>query len=114
MSTNSKRRSRRTSRPSVPTIVAGDVNDRPGLAGLAGAHRRARATRSRSPAWRSAAHRRRPRNPQKMIDGIFVDPRITVRAARVLDRPDVLLASDHRPVLAELELSPSGQPRRAP
>jgi len=35
---------------------------------------------------------------------VFVDPRITVRSARVLDGPDVLIASDHRPILAELGL----------
>jgi endonuclease/exonuclease/phosphatase family metal-dependent hydrolase len=41
----------------------------------------------------------------KTIDGIFVDRRIRVTAARVLEGPDTRLASDHLPVLAELELS---------
>jgi len=86
----------------VPAIVAGDVNEGPGR-----------------PAWQalteqgvdafaaagvgsgftsSAAH------PHQRIDGIFVDRRITVVSARVLDGPDVLMASDHRPLLAELSL----------
>jgi len=43
-------------------------------------------------------------NPHQRIDGIFVDHRITVRQARVIDHPDVKIASDHLPVLAELEL----------
>jgi endonuclease/exonuclease/phosphatase family metal-dependent hydrolase len=87
---------------SVPTIVGGDINDAPG-----------------SPAWLALTTTRadafaaftgaRPltapaKQPQKAIDGLFIDPRFTVRAARVLDQPDVLRASDHRPVLVELEL----------
>jgi endonuclease/exonuclease/phosphatase family metal-dependent hydrolase len=87
---------------SVPTIVAGDINDRPG-----------------SPVWRALAEMRADAfaaagtgspltSPAtraiKTIDGVFVDPRITVRAARVLDQPDVELASDHRPLLVELDI----------
>lgn len=86
----------------VPVIVAGDVNDRPG-----------------SPTWRAMCERRvdalaaagdgnvltsAARDPHQTIDGVFVDPRIRIVSARVLDQPDVLIASDHRPVLADLEL----------
>jgi endonuclease/exonuclease/phosphatase family metal-dependent hydrolase len=86
----------------VPVIVAGDVNDEPG-----------------SPVWQAMSKHRADAfagagvrgaltapaiAPRKTIDGIFVDPRITVRTARVLVGPDVSRASDHRPVLAELEL----------
>lgn len=42
--------------------------------------------------------------PRARIDAVFADPRIAVRACTVLDSPDVHLASDHRPVLVELEL----------
>ncbi|HZZ97581.1 MAG TPA: endonuclease/exonuclease/phosphatase family protein [Jatrophihabitantaceae bacterium] len=85
----------------VPTIVAGDINDEPG-----------------SPAWRALTGHRTDalaavgaagsftspaRGAFKTIDGVFVDPRIAVTSARVLASPDVLIASDHRPVLVELE-----------
>ena len=84
----------------VPTIVAGDVNDIPG-----------------SPTWQALAAVRADaaadsgftssaREPHKRIDGVFVDPAIRVTASRVLDQPDVVSASDHRPVLVELELTP--------
>ena len=43
-------------------------------------------------------------NPHQRIDGIFVDRRITVRQAEVIMHPDAALASDHLPVLAELEI----------
>ena len=86
----------------TPTIVAGDVNDKPGTAtwqavesGRVDVFTRADGTGP----YTSTA-----RNPHQVIDGIFVDPRIAVRCARVLDQPDVLIASDHRPVFAELEL----------
>lgn len=84
----------------VPVIVAGDINDQPG-----------------SPIWSTLAAARQDvfatsghpltapaKAPAKTIDGIFVDSRITVAAARVIDGPDTLLASDHLPVLAELDL----------
>jgi endonuclease/exonuclease/phosphatase family metal-dependent hydrolase len=87
--------------PEVPTVVGGDVNDEPG-----------------SPAWHALAAARTDvttvagvdpfTSPASVavrtIDGIFVDPRLMVLSARVLDSPDVHLASDHRPVLAEIEL----------
>ena len=86
----------------VPVIVAGDVNDRPG-----------------SPTWRAMCERRvdalgtvgvgsaltsAARDPHQTIDGVFVDPRIRIVSAQVLDQPDVLIASDHRPVLVEVDV----------
>jgi endonuclease/exonuclease/phosphatase family metal-dependent hydrolase len=86
----------------VPIVVGGDVNDVPGSATWqAIAKNRADAfvaAGSGNPFTSTAT------NPQKTIDGLFVDPRLTVRTARVLEHPDVGAASDHRPVLAELEL----------
>jgi endonuclease/exonuclease/phosphatase family metal-dependent hydrolase len=88
--------------PDKPVIVAGDVNDHPG-----------------SPTWLALTERwvdafaaagvgsaftSTGADPYQTIDGIFVDPRITVVSARVLDGPDIEVASDHRPVLAVLDL----------
>jgi endonuclease/exonuclease/phosphatase family metal-dependent hydrolase len=86
----------------VPAIVAGDVNDVPGSRAWAA------MTRHRADAFATAgvgsALTAPVTAPRKTIDGLFVDPRITVRAARVLDSADIARASDHRPVLAELEV----------
>jgi endonuclease/exonuclease/phosphatase family metal-dependent hydrolase len=85
----------------VPTVVAGDMNDVP-----------------ESATWRLLAQRRvdvvpagdgftySARNPQRRIDGVFADPVLRIRSAEVIDTPDVMIASDHRPVLVELDLSP--------
>jgi endonuclease/exonuclease/phosphatase family metal-dependent hydrolase len=88
--------------PSVPTVVAGDVNDEPG-----------------SPTWTRLAERRTDvwaaigdgsggtfsvGDPRRRIDGVFADDRIGLRSAQVIDSPDVRRASDHRPVLVELDL----------
>jgi endonuclease/exonuclease/phosphatase family metal-dependent hydrolase len=40
----------------------------------------------------------------RRIDGIFPGPGIGVRSVDVIDDSDVRIASDHLPVLAELEL----------
>jgi endonuclease/exonuclease/phosphatase family metal-dependent hydrolase len=40
----------------------------------------------------------------RRIDAIFPGPGIGVRSADVIDDSDVRIASDHLPVLAELEL----------
>ena len=84
----------------VPVIVAGDINDVPGSpvwSSLAAA---------RPDVFASAAHPlTAPASaPAKAIDGIFVDSRITIASARVLDQADTSLASDHLPVLAEVDL----------
>jgi endonuclease/exonuclease/phosphatase family metal-dependent hydrolase len=83
-------------------IVAGDMNDDPGSA-----------------VWRRLAERgvdvwpevpegagftSSATNPVRRIDAIFADRDIRILKARVLDEPDVLIASDHRPLLVELEL----------
>ncbi len=88
--------------PEVPTIVAGDINDHPGSApwqALAAERTDAFAQAGIGSAFTSTAA-----SPHQTIDGIFADPRILVRSAQVLDEPDVLVASDHRPLLAELGL----------
>jgi endonuclease/exonuclease/phosphatase family metal-dependent hydrolase len=88
--------------PEVPVIVCGDFNCRPGSppwAALTELLQDAFAVAGVGSAFTSTA-----KNPHQTIDGIFVDPRISVLSARVLDHPDVEVASDHRPLLAELEL----------
>jgi len=42
--------------------------------------------------------------PDRRIDAVFVDPRITVTGYRVVDPPAARRASDHLPVLVELTL----------
>jgi endonuclease/exonuclease/phosphatase family metal-dependent hydrolase len=86
----------------VPSVVAGDVNDLPG-----------------SPVWTALARRGVDAhvaagsgdgftysaiNPVRRIDGVFVDARMAVRSITVVDGDDVRLASDHRPLLVELDV----------
>jgi len=84
----------------VPVIVAGDINDVPGSPVWS------TLAVSRADVFATAAHplTAPAKAPAKTIDGIFVDHRITVAGARVLNPPDTLVASDHLPVLAELDL----------
>ena len=82
----------------VPTVVAGDINDRPG-----------------TPVWQRLSERRvdavpagdgftySATQPRRRIDGVFADPALRIVSAEVLDSPDVRIASDHRPVLVELD-----------
>ena len=88
-------------------IVAADVNDQPGLAGLVGVDR-ARPTRCAAgpggPPFTSTAA-----DPHQTIDGIFVDRRLPIVLRRCwhIRRPP--RRSDHLPVLAELELPAEDQ-----
>lgn len=74
----------------VPVIVAGDANDRPGSA-----------------TWSALGGGRQDvfADHAGTIDGVFVDPRLTVLGAHALDGADVAVASDHRPLLVEVELT---------
>jgi endonuclease/exonuclease/phosphatase family metal-dependent hydrolase len=85
----------------VPAVVAGDMNDQPG-----------------SPSWRLLGERRvdawtggdgftySARNPQRRIDAVFADARLRVLSADVIATADVRVASDHRPLLVEFDLTP--------
>jgi endonuclease/exonuclease/phosphatase family metal-dependent hydrolase len=44
------------------------------------------------------------RSPRRRIDAIFTDPRCQVMRCQVLDSVEVRRASDHFPLLAEVEL----------
>jgi endonuclease/exonuclease/phosphatase family metal-dependent hydrolase len=86
----------------VPVIVGGDVNDVPGSPvwqALTENRQDAFAVAGQGDGFTSSALR-----PVRRIDAAFVDPRVTVTAARVLDGPDVERATDHRPLLVELTL----------
>ncbi|HXF56670.1 MAG TPA: endonuclease/exonuclease/phosphatase family protein [Actinomycetota bacterium] len=48
--------------------------------------------------------------PTARIDYLFVSDGVRVLSARTVEEPSVLRASDHRPVLADLELEPSAGP----
>lgn len=85
----------------VPLVVAGDLNEEPAgrswelLADrLADA---AAAAGNTAPTFPSAS-------PKRRIDAVFADRRIAVRSCEVLDTPDIPSASDHRPILAELDV----------
>jgi endonuclease/exonuclease/phosphatase family metal-dependent hydrolase len=92
----------RTSSCPAPVIVAGDINEEPD-----------------GPAWRAlaqtypdafelapvgGAYTYSATRPVRRIDGIFVDPVISVQECGVPDVPGIERASDHRPVLAVLHL----------
>ena len=85
-----------------PLIVAGDTNDDPGSAVWQA------LTERGVDAWGAAGSgdglTASVAQPARRIDAAFVDPRLTVRSAEVIDTPDVQRASDHRPLLVEVEL----------
>jgi endonuclease/exonuclease/phosphatase family metal-dependent hydrolase len=86
----------------LPVIVAGDVNDEPGSAtwtALAAARPDAFASLGiEHPLTYSSSH------PTKTIDGVFVDRQISVVSGQAVSHPEVAAATDHLPVLIELEL----------
>jgi endonuclease/exonuclease/phosphatase family metal-dependent hydrolase len=92
--------------PDVPVIVLGDVNDLPGSPPWQA------LTELGQDAWATVGvgdgNTYSARTPVRRIDAVFADRRISVRAATVLDSDDVRVASDHRPLLAELELPAIG------
>lgn len=88
--------------PDVPVIVGGDVNDVPGSAtwqALTRERQDAFAVAGQGDGLTSSAI-----EPRRRIDAAFVDPRITVTGTHVITGPDVEIATDHRPVVVELEI----------
>lgn len=84
------------------TVVAGDINeppDRPTWAALAAEFTDA-AAGDQTPTFSTA-------DPRRRIDGVFVRGPARVAAYRVATDPDVLVASDHRPVVVDLRLAPT-------
>jgi endonuclease/exonuclease/phosphatase family metal-dependent hydrolase len=88
--------------PDRPVVIAGDINDLPGspswLALGTGRSDAFAAAGDGAGATYSASR------PERRIDAVFVGAGLTPVTARVLDGPDVEVASDHCPVLVELKL----------
>jgi endonuclease/exonuclease/phosphatase family metal-dependent hydrolase len=86
----------------VPAVLAGDVNedpDGPAFSLLAEAMADAWATAPAGDGLTSTAT-----NPQRRIDAVFADRRMVVLQGEALAFPGVGSASDHRPVLAVVEV----------
>lgn len=92
--------------PGVPLILAGDVNEEPGDPAWAAIESRLVDAYAAAPA--GPAETFSAANPHKRIDAVFTDPRLPVVACRAVEHPEAVAASDHRPVLAELRLTPTG------
>jgi endonuclease/exonuclease/phosphatase family metal-dependent hydrolase len=86
----------------APIILAGDVNETPGEPAWQALTARLTDAYVAAPSGEEFTYS--ARNPNRRIDGIFVDPTITVLSCGVPDVPGVEQASDHRPLLAELRL----------
>jgi endonuclease/exonuclease/phosphatase family metal-dependent hydrolase len=84
------------------TVVAGDINERPDQPTWAAiaAEFTDSAAGDETPTFSTA-------DPRRRIDGVFVRGPARIAAYRVADDPDVLVASDHRPVVVDLEVDPT-------
>lgn len=87
----------------VPAVVAGDLNEGPGgPSWLALGARAVDPAQGSSPTFRAA-------RPRHRIDAVLVDPSLEVVAygfPHGVSEVDVVAASDHRPVLAQIVLPP--------
>lgn len=93
--------------PGVASVVAGDMNCRPGSpvwSALA-----ARGTDAHVAAGTGDGFTFRSTAPFERIDGVFAEAPIRVVSAQVIASPDTPLATDHCPLLVELEV-PSEPP----
>jgi endonuclease/exonuclease/phosphatase family metal-dependent hydrolase len=50
-----------------------------------------------------------PLRPTRRIDAVFVGTGATVRRSEAIDSADVRIASDHRPVVADVDLDPAAR-----
>ena len=86
----------------TPIVFAGDFNDDPGSAVWQALS--ARGTDAHAAAGIGDGFTLNVIHPTRRIDAIFAGPGITVRSARAIDTDDVGAASDHRPILANLNI----------
>lgn len=86
---------------SLPVVLAGDINELP--TGQTFAVMASRLSDTFAVAGTGPGETYSSTEPVRRIDGIFADRRLVTRSCRVLDGADVALASDHRPVVAEIE-----------
>ena len=87
-----------------PVVLAGDINetpDGPAWQELVTAYQDAYAVAPAGPANTYSG-----KDPHKRIDGVFVDPRLTVVSCTAFQHPAVATASDHVPVLAVIDTEP--------
>lgn len=103
---------RARARHGAPVVLAGDFNEEPGGAAwgvLAGRFRDAYAVAGTGGELTFSA-----RNPNRRIDAVFTDPAIGVDACGVPEEEalarDYPIATDHRPVLADLRLDRTAGP----
>jgi endonuclease/exonuclease/phosphatase family metal-dependent hydrolase len=86
----------------APLIVGGDINAVPGSATWN------RLARFGTDAWSAVGagdgFSYPSTGPVRRIDAVFVDPRVKPLRAEVLDSRDIHIATDHRPLVVELEL----------
>jgi endonuclease/exonuclease/phosphatase family metal-dependent hydrolase len=90
----------------VPVIFGGDLNENSG-----GAAWRTIAdglTDAAVAAGRAGVATFPSVRPRERFDAVFLDPRCTVLDYRVVDTPQARAASDHLPVVVDVELPPAG------
>jgi endonuclease/exonuclease/phosphatase family metal-dependent hydrolase len=91
----------------APAVLAGDINEPPGGAAWTLLARPFPDAHAIAPAGDAATFS--AADPRWRIDGVFTDPKIRVLGCGVPVEPgrtgDYALATDHRPVLAELEFA---------
>jgi endonuclease/exonuclease/phosphatase family metal-dependent hydrolase len=92
----------RTSLCKAPVILAGDINETPDGPAWQELAQRYCDGYAVAPTWGEYTYS--ATNPVRRIDGIFVDPAITVVSCGVPEVPGIERASDHRPVLAVVRL----------
>lgn len=86
----------------APVVLAGDVNEQPGEPAWAALSARLHDAYAVAPTGPGATYSARA--PHKRIDGVFVDPRLSVLSCEVPQVPGVQVASDHLPVLAVISV----------
>ena len=87
--------------PAPHAVAGGDLNEPPGAPAWAALH--AGGLRDLGP---GSGHTFPARSPRKRIDAVLGSARVEVVEYRVVDAPGVERASDHRPVLAVLQVPP--------
>lgn len=87
-------------RTGLPVVVAGDINEEPGAPAfdLLATH----YTDAHSDVGQGRGATFVSWSPERRIDALFVDPRLTVLDCAVVEHPEASTASDHRPVVATL------------
>ena len=84
------------------TVIAGDINERPEEAVW-----RAMAAEFRDAGSSDDTPTFSTRVPRRRIDGVFVRGPARIGSYRVVDGVDVVAASDHRPVVVDIDVDPA-------